>query len=170
MNFHLNSFNKHANILHISEQLKLAQQYSNNTERMMKFWFFNVLAIAPSTPELFQKVLSSEECMEKPFIAYRLLTLNNGLLASRFHRWQRDRKFFNNSFKMSTLQSFLPIFNEAADRIVDDMRDNINCETFNISPYIFKCTMKMICSTSLGMRINKVENDEAFDKIYHAVN
>ncbi|XP_070502163.1 cytochrome P450 4c21-like [Chironomus tepperi] len=156
--------------LDTEQQLKLAQQYSSNTNKMMKFWFFNVLAIAPSTPELFQKILSAEECMEKPFIAYRLLTLNNGLLASRFHRWQRDRKFFNNSFKMSTLQSFLPIFNEAADRIVDDMRDNVNCNAFNISPYIFKCTLKMICSTSLGMKINNVENDEAFDKIYHAVN
>lgn len=122
---------------------------------------------------MFQKILSAEECMEKPFIAYRLLALNNGLLASRFHQWQRDRKFFNNSFKISTLQSFLPIFNEAANRIVLDVgseNDVGNKKTFDISPHIFKCTLKMICSTSLGMRINDVENDESFDKIYHAVN
>lgn len=130
----------------------------------------NVLAIAPKAPDMFQKVLNSDECMEKPFIAYRLLTLNNGLLASRYHRWQRDRKFFNNSFKISTLQSFLPIFNEAAERIADDMKGNLNTKTFDISPFIFKCTLKMICSTSLGMEINKVENDETFEKIYHAVN
>lgn len=129
------------------------------------------MAIAPGTPEMFQKILSAEECMEKPFIAYRLLSLNNGLLASRFHQWQRDRKFFNNSFKMSTLQSFLPIFNEAATRIVDDIGMEVGkLEPFDISPHIFKCTLKMICSTSLGMRINEVENDADFDKIYHAVN
>lgn len=136
----------------------------------MKFWFLNVMAIAPGTPEMFQRILNAEECMEKPFIAYRLLALNNGLLASRFHRWQRDRKFFNNSFKMSTLQSFLPIFNDAAERIADDMSDNLNGDTFNISPSIFKCTLKMICSTSLGMNINDEDNAEMFDKIYHAVN
>lgn len=129
------------------------------------------MAIAPGTPEMFQKILNSDECMEKPFIAYRLLALNNGLLASRFHQWQRDRKFFNNSFKMSTLQSFLPIFNEAANRIVLDIGENAgNRSVFDISPHIFKCTLKMICSTSLGMNINDVENEEIFDKIYHAVN
>lgn len=156
--------------LDTEQQLKLALYYSSINKKLMKFWFMNVLAIAPSTPEMYQKILTSDECMEKPFIAYRLLTLNNGLLASRYHRWQRDRKFFNNSFKMSTLQSFLPIFNEAAVRIADDMNENLNGKAFDISPYIFKCTLKMICSTSLGMRINNEKNDEAFDKIYHAVN
>lgn len=129
------------------------------------------MALAPGTPEMFQKILSAEECMEKPFIAYRLLALNNGLLASRFHQWQRDRKFFNNSFKISTLQSFLPIFNDAANRIVHDIDENVaNEKIFDISPHIFKCTLKMICSTSLGMKINDEENAETFDKIYHAVN
>lgn len=137
----------------------------------MKFWFLNVLAIAPGTPEMYQKILNSEECMEKPFIAYRLLSLNNGLLASRYHQWTRDRKFFNNSFKISTLQSFLPIFDEAANRIVSDIAvHESNKNVFDISPDIFKCTLKMICSTSLGMRINDAENAETFDKIYKAVN
>jgi cytochrome P450 len=138
---------------------------------LKKIWFMHIMAIVPGSPEMFQKILNSDECMEKPFIAYRLLALNNGLLASRYHQWQRDRKFFNNSFKMSTLASFLPIFDEAANRIADDISEHINCNnSFNISPYIFKCTLKMICSTSLGMKINNVDNDEAFDKIYHAVN
>lgn len=157
--------------MHFAEQLKLALEVAGTTKsKLVKFWFLNVLALSPSTPEMYQKILNSEECMEKPFIAYRLLTLNNGLLASRFHRWQHDRKFFNNSFKISTLQSFLSIFDEAAARIADDMKGNLNSKAFDISPYIFKCTLKMICSTSLGMRINNVQNDEAFDKIYHAVN
>jgi cytochrome P450 len=129
------------------------------------------MAIAPGTPEMFQKILNSEECMEKPYIAYRLLSLNNGLLASRFDQWKRDRKYFNNSFKISTLQSFLPIFDEAANRIVSDIGEfEKNKNVFNVSPHIFKCTLKMICSTSLGMRINDAENSETFDKIYHAVN
>lgn len=129
------------------------------------------MAIAPGTPEMFQRILNSEECMEKPYIAYRLLSLNNGLLASRFGQWQRDRKFFNNSFKISTLQSFLPIFDEAANRIVSDISEHAkNNSVFDISPYIFKCTLKMICSTSLGMNINDEDNSETFDKIYNAVN
>lgn len=137
----------------------------------MKIWFLNVMAIAPGTPEMYQKILNSEECMEKPYIAYRLLSLNNGLLASRFDQWKRDRKFFNNSFKISTLQSFLPIFDEAANRIVSDISEyEKNKTVFDITPHIFKCTLKMICSTSLGMKINDVENNEIFDKIYHAVN
>lgn len=129
------------------------------------------MAIAPGTPEMFQKILNAEECMEKPLIAYRLLSLNNGLLASRFGQWQRDRKFFNNSFKISTLQSFLPIFDEAANRIVSDIAEHESNKTvFDVSPDIFKCTLKMICSTSLGMRVNDAEQSATFDKIYNAVN
>lgn len=156
--------------MQIQEQLKIAKNLCFEYPKLMKFWFFNIMAIFVNSPELIQKVWTSEACMQKPYIAYRLFALDNGLLVSRYHRWVHDRRFFNNSFKISTLQTFLPTFSDAANRIADDISNHVNGESFDIYPKILKCTLKMICSTSLGMKINDKENDETFEKIFKAAN
>lgn len=107
--------------------------------------------------------------MEKPYIAYRLFNLDDGLLSSRYSRWKHDRRFFNNSFKISTLQTFIPIFIETADKLTNSIRSNVDGKAFNILDYTIRCTLQMICSTSLGMKISDAENDETFAKVFHAV-
>lgn len=107
--------------------------------------------------------------MEKPYIAYKLFNLDNGLLSARYQRWRHDRRFFNNSFKLSTLQTFIPIFIETADKLTSEIANFVDGDTFNILDYTIRCTLKMICSTSLGMKISDAENDETFNKVFHAV-
>lgn len=127
------------------------------------------MGVIVNSPELIQKVFNSDVCMEKPYIAYKLFKLDNGLLASRYPRWKHDRRFFNNSFKISTLQSFIPIFIETADKLTGEIAQFVDGSNFNILDYLIRCTLKMICSTSLGMKISDSENDETFDKVFHAV-
>ena len=136
---------------------------------MVKIWFFWILGIIVNSPENIQKVFNSEVCMEKPYIAYKLFNLDNGLLSSRYHRWKHDRRFFNNSFKISTLQTFIPIFIETADKLIKNIKTNVNGKPFNILDHTIRCTLQMICSTSLGMKISDAENDETFEKVFHAV-
>lgn len=136
---------------------------------LVKIWFLHILGILVTSPEIIQKIFNSEICMEKPYIAYKLFNLDNGLLSSRYHRWKHDRRFFNNSFKISTLQTFIPIFIETADKLITKITPNIDGDPFNILDYTIRCTLQMICSTSLGMRISDAENDETFEKVFHAV-
>lgn len=152
-----------------TEQLDLITRLCHIYPNLVKIWFFHILGILVNSPELIQKVFNSEVCMEKPYIAYRLFNLDNGLLSSRYSRWKHDRRFFNNSFKISTLQTFIPIFIETADKLTSSIRSNVDGKAFNILDYTIRCTLQMICSTSLGMKISDAENDETFAKVFHAV-
>lgn len=127
------------------------------------------MGIIVNNPELIQKVFNAEVCMEKPYIAYRLFNLDNGLLSARYPRWKHDRRFFNNSFKLSTLQTFIPIFIETADKLTSEIAGYVDGNPFNILDHTIRCTLKMICSTSLGMKITDAENEETFNKVFHAV-
>jgi len=154
---------------HNAEQLDLITKLCFMFPHLVKIWFFHILGILVNSPELIQKVFNSDICMEKPYIAYKLFNLDNGLLSSRYPRWKHDRRFFNNSFKLSTLQSFIPIFEETADKLNNEIAKHVDGEAFNILDYAIRCTLKMICSTSLGMKISDAENDETFEKVFHAV-
>lgn len=153
----------------IVEQLQIITTLCHMYPKYVKIWFFHILAVIVNSPEMIQKVFNSDVCMEKPYIAYRLFNLDNGLLSSRYPRWKRDRRFFNNSFKISTLQTFIPIFEETADKIASEIDKHVGGDAFNILDYTIRCTLKMICATSLGMKISDAENDETFDKVFHAV-
>lgn len=110
---------------------------------MVKIWFLHILGILVNSPELIQKVFNSEVCMEKPYIAYKLFNLDNGLLSSRYQRWKHDRRFFNNSFKISTLQTFIPIFIETADKLTATIKSHVDGEPFNILDHTIRCTLQV---------------------------
>lgn len=151
------------------EQLKMITELCFLYPNLVKIWFLHIMGIIVNSPELIQKVFNSDICMEKPYLAYKLFNLDNGLLSSRYPRWKHDRRFFNNSFKISTLQSFIPVFIETADKLTSEIASYVDGNSFNILDYTIRCTLKMICSTSLGMKISDAENDETFKKVFHAV-
>ncbi|CAO1377376.1 unnamed protein product [Diamesa serratosioi] len=155
--------------LNNEEQLDIITRLSHLYPNLVKVWVFHVMAILVNSPEMIQKVFNSELCMEKPYIAYKLLNLDFGLLASRYPRWKHDRKFFNNSFKINILQSFIPIFTTSANQLVNDLTKNLDGNAFNILDSTIRCTLKMICSTSLGMDLSDPNNEPDFDSVFHAV-
>lgn len=75
------SFFCHFSIFKI-EQLKVITELSHLYPKLVKIWFFHIMAVMVSGPELIQKVFNSDTCMEKPHIAYGLFNLDYGLLAS----------------------------------------------------------------------------------------
>ncbi|CAO1384627.1 unnamed protein product [Diamesa serratosioi] len=155
--------------LNNEEQLKVITELSHLYPKLVKIWFFHIMAVMVSGPELIQKVFNSDTCMEKPHIAYGLFNLDYGLLSSTYSRWKHDRKFFNNSFKINIIQSFIPVFTEAADSLVSDIAKYVDGDSFNVMDYTIRCTLKMICSTSLGMDLSDPDNAPDFDKVFHAV-
>ncbi|CAO1377388.1 unnamed protein product [Diamesa serratosioi] len=155
--------------LNTEEQLDVITMMSHYYPNLVKIWVFHVMAILVNSPDMIQKVFNAEVCMEKPYVAYKLLNLDFGLLASRYPRWKHDRKFFNNSFKINILQSFIPIFTTSANQLVNDLTKNLDGNAFNILDSTIRCTLKMICSTSLGMDLSDPNNEPDFDSVFHAV-
>lgn len=61
------------------------------------------------------------------------------------------------------------MFIEAADSLVNDIAKHVDGDAFNILDFTTRCTLKMICSTSLGMDLSNPDNAPDFDKVFHAV-
>lgn len=58
--------------------------------------------------------------------------------------WKPIRKMLNSAFNMKILQSFIPIFNAKTDILLGKLMKEINGESFNILPYMNRCTLDMI--------------------------
>jgi hypothetical protein len=54
-----------------------------NTQDAVKIRLFHKKILFLNKPELIQKVLATEACLEKPLFLYKLMCLNKGLLVSR---------------------------------------------------------------------------------------
>jgi cytochrome P450 len=129
---------------------------------------FNIFGIFVNSPELVQKVCLSENCIEKPLFTTKLIELDDGLLNARSSRWKHDRPFLNKAFNYFTIQSFLPIFEEIAEKFAREIVRFSGGDSFNIFKCTTKCTLQMICATSLGLKV--LDNDDIFEEVVHAVN
>lgn len=62
--------------------------------------------------------------------------------------WKPIRKLLNPSFNLKILQSFVPIFNEKTDQMLRNLDKKAGQGAFDVSEYIFACTLDMVCGTA----------------------
>lgn len=68
------------------------------------------------------------------------------------HIWRPQRKMLNSTFNVRILNSFIPIFNEKTAIMIENLKANIGGEAFDISKYMFACTLDMVCGKYLPIR------------------
>lgn len=64
-------------------------------------------------------------------------------------KWKPVRKPMNPMFNLKTLKSFVPIFNERAANLVQELKKEINQPHFDMLHYSSVCTLNAVCSESL---------------------
>ncbi|KAG5670306.1 hypothetical protein PVAND_000582 [Polypedilum vanderplanki] len=110
-------------------------------------------------PNLIHKVLTSDECLEKPQMIYKFFGLSDGFLCCKFNQWKRDRKNFSCSFNNVMVNAFTSIFCEIADRMVEKIKE-VGCGQKDIIYFTERCTISMILASSFNIFPNDVENNE----------
>jgi cytochrome P450 len=112
-------------------------------------------------PELLQKVLTSEQCMERPDFLSNFMP--KGLIVSPFETWKRDRRIFNHSFKIGTLKNFLEIFVKSAENVSEELNRHVDGGTFDIRKYMFKFSFQNICLSSMGVNSKDLATEDYHD-------
>ncbi|EAT35035.1 AAEL012761-PA [Aedes aegypti] len=117
--------------------------------RLWKVWLGPVVCLGVCHPDLVQIVLTHPDCLEKPFI-YRFIRINRGLLVAEAELWKRHRKVLNSAFNLRILHGFIPIFEKCCSRMVSDLKQMKDGETFDVMRFTARCTLEMVFETSLG--------------------
>lgn len=89
-------------------------------------------------------VFTSKNCLDKatfykPIAKY----LGDGLFTLPAKEWQRHRRLLNPSFNQKTLISFLPIFEQGATCIMNDLEKLENKPASNFSEIFYKTSLNV---------------------------
>ncbi|KAJ6644468.1 Cytochrome P450 4c21 [Pseudolycoriella hygida] len=129
----------------LDEFLKMCTKLSSP----FRLWFGQYLVVFVDKAEDMKIILNSENCIEKSFI-YRFFQQDVALFTAPAHIWRPNRKLLNPTFNFNILNSFIPIFNDKANLAVRNLEKELGNDYFDISKYLFACTLDMVCATSLG--------------------
>lgn len=136
---------------------------------MMKFWLGPTMLIFVNNPDRFQKILMSTKCLEKYNMFYRLMERDSGLIsASVKQKWKEHRKFFNFSFNLKILESFLPTFVDYSRNMCDRLESDTEGREFDFFTYAKKVSFDILCATSLGTNMEDYKNKPLYEKVFDA--
>uniref|UniRef100_A0A182K0T9 Cytochrome P450 n=1 Tax=Anopheles christyi TaxID=43041 RepID=A0A182K0T9_9DIPT len=128
-----------------------------------KIWLGPKLVLCSSHPDIMNAVLTHPDCLEKPFF-YDFVKLEHGIFAGHYHPWKSQRKALNPAFNTRILNSFIPVFVQCAKRMVQSMEQSVGtgCRSISIFPFISKCTLEMVCGTTIGCDVMEQPGKETF--------
>ncbi|KAJ4451988.1 hypothetical protein ANN_03472 [Periplaneta americana] len=72
----------------------------------------------------------------------------------KWQKWHSRRKIITPSFHFKILEQFIPIFAENSGILVNELRKEVGREVFDVNPYIFACSLDIICESAMGTSIN----------------
>ncbi|XP_055633048.1 uncharacterized protein LOC129773462 [Toxorhynchites rutilus septentrionalis] len=131
-------------------------------DRLVKVWAGPRLLLFTCHPDLVQQILSSPDCLEKPFL-YSFAGFEQGLFTAKYKTWRVARKRLNPSFNQRILHGFIPIFAKCARNMIARMHSMCpDGATINIHKFTSLCTLEMACGTTLGSDVLKREGKEEF--------
>lgn len=129
------------------DYLKIVNQIFDKYGTMTRFWLGPRLYIFIKDPRRIQSVLYSQECLNRDDVYdfINLLGDGGGLMTMKGDTWKAHRKFLNPCFSLKILQSYMPIFNEQSQIMMQNLAVKINGGSFNFYEFMDACTLDMIC-------------------------
>ncbi|XP_055543414.1 probable cytochrome P450 313a4 [Wyeomyia smithii] len=132
-----------------------------NPAKLFKIWIGPISFIGTSDPDVIQGILPHTHCIQKPYI-YEFFKIDFGLFAAPPNVWKVQRKALNPSFNHKILYRFFPIFDRFAQKLVESLLQiPEDCEV-QITKYMTRCTLAMVCATTIGSDIDKDHDTEKF--------
>nr|AZR39463.1 cytochrome P450 [Agasicles hygrophila] len=117
-----------------------------------------------SGPEAFENVASTTKNITKGQVyGFLRLWLGEGLLTSTGSKWHTRRKILTPAFHFTILQQFMSVFNNETQRLVEQLKKEVDKPWSNVVPLISQFTLYSISETSMGTALN-LESTE--DKNY----
>ncbi|KXJ83621.1 hypothetical protein RP20_CCG003848 [Aedes albopictus] len=140
------------------EQFAILNDITKTYPSPCRAWLGPKLFVFIDNPEDMQVVLNSPNCLEKADL-YRFFRCEKGLFSSPASVWKVHRKLLSPCFSPAILASFVSIFNVKSGILVQRLEKNLGQEAFNLFGDISRCTLDMICATTLGTNMDLQSNE-----------
>lgn len=115
-------------------------------------WFGPILSIYLAEPHDIQAVLTSEDCLNKPYL-YKQFKCPTSILVTNRETWKTHRRALNASFNIRMLQMYVPLLNEKAKILVTNFKPSVKkCD--NLYRVIFVGMMDTIVRTTMGIDLD----------------
>ena len=75
-------------------------------------------------------------------------------------KWHSRRKMLTSAFHFRILEDFLDVMNNQCQTLISKLDKKVDCEEFNLYPYITHCALDIICETAMGKNINAQDNND----------
>ncbi|XP_031618042.1 probable cytochrome P450 313a4 [Contarinia nasturtii] len=118
----------------------------------IQVWLGPFLVILISEPQDIQTILTSDDCLNKPYF-YEHFKCKTSIIASNREVWKPHRRALNAAFNFKMLQSYVPLFNRKA-RILIKQMEPFHQEPGNLYRTLFIGMMDMIAVTLMGIEMN----------------
>ncbi|XP_058451458.1 cytochrome P450 4C1-like [Malaya genurostris] len=145
------------------QQFAILNDITKTYPSPVRAWLGQKFVVFIDNPEDLQIVLNSPNCLEKADV-YRFFHCEKGLFSSPASVWKVHRKLLSPCFSPNILASFLPIFNLKSAILVQRIEKHVGRKEFKINEDIARCTLDMICATTLGTDMD-LQSDEGTEYI-----
>ncbi|XP_054270349.1 cytochrome P450 4C1-like [Macrosteles quadrilineatus] len=144
------------------ELLKNLQNMIDDYGPVVKVWMGPEAYVILSDAKDIEAVLSSNVHLNKPQIyAFLEKWLGNGLVSSPADIWKTHRKLLTPAFHFKILETYIDTFNKNARIMTDLLKRELGKEKFDVSHYVDKCTLDVICETAMATSIDAQLNEES---------
>ncbi|XP_055309430.1 probable cytochrome P450 313a4 [Sitodiplosis mosellana] len=125
-----------------------------------KAWLGPILVIGICEPEDIQIILTSDDCLNKPYF-YDQFHCKTSIIATDREIWKPQRRALNTAFSVKVLQSYIPQLNDKSRILLQQMEPFLS-EAGDLYRTIFICMIDMIARTTMGTEMSLQSERGAF--------
>ncbi|XP_061393736.1 probable cytochrome P450 313a4 [Musca vetustissima] len=132
------------------EPLEAVHKYTETFGPLRYVWMLTYPILLISEPDIIRDILTSPCCTNKnDFYKSIAIGVGKGLFSSKDPEWSVHRKHLNPAFGFKILQSFMPIFNEEVNNLVNLFKEINECQ--NVVTLLQDFTLNVAIRTTMGV-------------------
>ncbi|RZC34631.1 cytochrome P450 4C1-like, partial [Asbolus verrucosus] len=86
----------------------------------------------------------------------------NGLITMPLQQWRKHRKVIGLTFNQQILNSFVDIFANYSNNLVEKLEGNLGKGCVDMFPVMSQCTLDTVCATTLGTEVNAMKQGSQY--------